>query len=213
MILTRWVGPILGGLVSALLIYAVLSGSCERQDQPGQRADSVLADTIKYVRAIASQDSTIARLDSVIRVTDRERARWKRIAQSSLHSVDRAQAEVDTAAMQGVPDSVHPAVYWKDLYERQRRVTVQLRIETVPALLATIAKDSLGIWQRDTEKLELESQRDFARMRVREITREFQTYRNATKPGIDLGLFRVPEWVGYAAVGIGAAGLTYVAVK
>jgi hypothetical protein len=209
-----WLWPILGGLAAAAMLYFVLSSSCERQqDKPGHRADSVLADTMRYVRQIASQDSTLARLDSVIRATDRDRDRWKRTALASLARDDADQAAVDSTVEAGVPDSVAPAVFWKDQWETQRRITARLRSETVPALLATIAADSLAIVQRDTEKLELESQRDFARMRAREVTREFQRYRDDSKPGIDLGLFRVPEWVGYAAAATAGVGLTLAVTK
>lgn len=210
--MTRLVGGVLGVLALALLLYLGLSGGCPARDPSGVRADSVLTDTT-WKATVRAQDSAITRLEDSLRVSDRERVRWKRLALVSIRAVDSLQAEVDATVAAGVPDTVPPAVFWKDRWEEQRRVTARLRDETVPALLATIAADSVGIGQRDAALQEMRGQRDSARARANEVTAEFRRYRADTRPGIDLGLFRVPAWVGYAAVAVGSAAVTVAVVK
>jgi len=203
-----------GAIVVAGLAIAGLAGSCERdRDVPGQRADSVLATDTTYRQHIADQDVVIARLEDSIRASDRTSRRWRDSARVLTRRVDASQAAINSTVAAGVPPGVEPAVFWRDQFQAQARVAASLRLQVIPALEATIAADSIAIVLRDTEKLELESQRDFARERARQVTAEFARYRQDSKPGIDLGLFRVPEWVGYAVVGVGAATLTYVAVK
>ncbi len=210
----QWVWLLLGGGLLGGLAVGGTMGSCDRgRDESGRRADSVLATDTTWQQTVRVQDAVIARQDSVIAATERERARWKRLALRSLRAVDSLQVDVDSTLARGVPDSVSPAAYWQDQYAAQRRVAVTLRLETVPRLLAVIAADSAGIAERDVYGAEMRRQRDEARARTTEITREWEYYRAATKPGLDLGVFRVPAWVGYAAAATGGAMLAYVAVK
>lgn len=202
------------GLAAALFGLGLLAGTCKRaRDIPGQRADSVLATAPAWEDSLQAQNSLVARLKDSLRVSDAARKYWRDSARTLTRRADTAQAEIDAAVAAGVPPGVEPAAFWRDQFRAQARVAAQLRLQVIPALEATIAADSTAIRQRDGLVIELATERDQARMRVRALTREFQQYREATRPGIDLGLFRVPEWVGYVAVGGAAAGLTYVAVR
>lgn len=203
--LVSWVLVAVG--VLALFIGLSLLGPCKRQDKPGQRADSVLATDTTWKATVRQQDSTIAKLEDSIRVTDAARRRWRDSARALTRAADLGQEAIDSAVAAGVPPGVEPTAYYKSLFQSQVRVAATLRLQVIPALEATIVADSVGIEQRDEYGSEMRRQRDFARERVKEITREFTTYRQATKDGIDLGLFRVPDEV----VKVAAAGAIFYA--
>lgn len=194
----RW-----AALVVLLLAGAWLAdrfGSCADRDGPGQRADAILADTTRYIETIARQDSVIATLEDSIRASDLARRHWRDSARALTKVADDAQAGVDAGVAAGVPVGVDPAVFWENAFRAQARVAATLRLQVIPALEATIRADSVGMLQRDEYGWEVRGQRDFARARVNEITREFATYRQATRPGIDLGFVRLPDWADEVAL-------------
>lgn len=190
-----------GGILGALAVGGYI-GSCDRRDEAGQRADSVLASDTIYRQRIREQDATIAELEDSIRVTDRERVRWRDSARALTREADTDQAEIDRAVAAGVPPGTDPAMFWRNQFQAQARVATTLRLQVIPALEAVIMADSLGMQQRDEKAAEAIAQRDFARARVKEITREFQDYREASRPGIDLGFMRVPDWAAEVALAV-----------
>ena len=158
-------------IVAGALLGVVIRGCFGEHDTPeGHRADTALAEAPHWEDTVTAQNATIARLtDSIARV-DRARQRWEDSATTLVKASDKSQTVIDSTVARGVPAGVEPAVFWRNAFEAQRRVAGGLRMQTIPALLATIAADSQVIRLRDIRADSLERQRDEARRRVAGVT-------------------------------------------
>lgn len=207
---------IIGGVILAGLLLGVLTfKGCERRDEAGQRADSVLATDTVYARDTLRQDSAIARLDSALAAQETRTRFWRdsaKRAERVADSLARNAAVLDSqlGLKEGLTphDSIVVLTRSRDLW---RGSALHYSRDVVPALRSEIEMERTGKLMALAKATELQRQRDYARDRADDITREFRDYREASKPGIDLGFIRLPEWVGYAGAAVGAVAVTCAA--
>jgi hypothetical protein len=195
-----------------LLAFILGQLKCGKSTPSGARADSVLATDTVFVRDTLRQDSAIARLDSALAKQERA-AKWWR---DSVAKLERRGADlVKSGQAVDSADALRPGLTPQDSILRLtasrniwRRAATYYAYEVVPGLkreveMATTAKLT-AIARGDT----LLGQRNYARRRANEVTREFQDYRDATKEGIRLGPLTLPDWVDEAALVVGSVAVT-----
>jgi hypothetical protein len=201
------------GIVGGLFFVAFILGQlkCGKSSDAGTRADSVLADTVYRVDTLR-QDSAIAALDSALAKQERA-AKWWR---DSVAKLERRGADlVKSGQAVDSADALRPGLTPQDSILRLtasrniwRRAALYYSQDVVPGLKREVEMATAGKLLAMAKADTLQGQRDYARNRVNEMTREFQDYRNATKEGIRLGPLTLPDWVDEAALVVGSVAVT-----
>jgi hypothetical protein len=207
------------GLLGAVMALGALIGllwySCSPPSSGhGQRADSVLADTVFRVDTLR-QDSVIARLDSALAAEERK-AKALRDSVARLNRWGRELIGMGQAVDSG--DALQPGMTQGDSISRLRasrdiwrKAALHYSQQVVPALERQVQMETAAKLTALAKADTLEGQRDYARARVNVLTREFQAYRDATKEGIRLGPITLPGWVDEAALVVVSVGATCAA--
>jgi hypothetical protein len=212
--MAQWRSPWLFiAIVVGLFLVAVLLGQlrCGKSSDAGARADSVLADTVYRVDTLR-QDSAIAALDSALAKQERA-AKWWR---DSVAKLERRGADlVKSGQAVDSADALRPGLTPQDSILRLtasrniwRRAALYYSQDVVPGLKREVEMATAGKLMALAKADTLQGQRDYARNRVNEMTREFQSYRDATKEGIKLGPLTLPDWVDEAALVVGSVAVT-----
>ncbi len=215
--MAQWRSPWLFiAIVVGLFLVAVLLGQlkCGKSSEAGSRADSVLADTVYRVDTLR-QDSVIARLDSALAAQEARAKRWRDSVKVLERGADslRDNALVLDSQLGLRPgmephDSIVVVTRSRDMW---RASAIAYSSQVVPGLKRSLEMETAAKLTALAKADTLLGQRDYARNRVNEMTREFSRYRDATKEGIKLGPLTLPDWVDEAALVVGSVAVTCAA--
>jgi len=196
-------------LVGAGLLVLVLRGCDSKPTKAERQADSVLADTTRFVEDRRVRDSVIAASIAEIRKLKQGTRLLKDSVQTLIKAVDQEQAAATT--LTDVPSGISPhdsIVHLSSALASQQQVAARLRLDVVPALERIIRMDSLTIWRQDAT---IESQRLalVEEQRRNDVLTDALKVLRVQKKGFQVLGIQFPGWVDEALLVGGTAVVAY----